>query len=351
MQNILFFVHTEYHLLIAINQIVKLYSDEHLFRLKIHVRAGGFNRVREDLDLSSLPCSIEYIFDDISIKKNLGNDQVRLIQLYIKNKPDILVFFQEQDPLMIILANELSKKGTEIHLYQDGLKPYVKLKYHSLGMIKSSHKMNNWLKENGYDSLGLLYLWNSKKYAHLKSISKVYLSFPESYHNWNRKIVIKIDLLEFSILRTYLKKVFNFHDELLLEKENVIFYMNQPMHDDGKAEVRFLKELQNKFPANKIIIKLHPLTHKLDKIKLYQSIPNIKIIESLIPAELFIMHLSNAIILSVNSTSMFINNPSCRFYYLDQIFGREIKRLSRYQLLAPPASHIKTLKTIEDISF
>jgi hypothetical protein len=351
MQNILFFVHTEYHLLVAINQILQLYSDQNLYKSVIHVCAYGSNRVREDLDLSSLPCTIEYIYDEININKKLESQQIRFIQQYIEKKPDIFVFFLEQDPLMIILANELSKKGAEIHLYQDGLKPYVKLKYHSLGMIKLSYKMNRWLKENGFNSLGLLYLWNSKKYAHLKSISKVYLSFPESYDNWNRKNIIKFEMLELSVLREHLRKVFHYKDDLLPESENVIFYMNQPMHDDGKAEVQFLKDLHTKFPDNKIFIKLHPLTHEIDKVKLYHSIPNVSIIKSRIPAELFIIHLKKSIIMSINSTSMFINNPSCRYYYLYSIFKDKIKRLSRYHLPKPPSSHIQAAASIDEICF
>lgn len=351
MQNILFFVHTEYHLLLSINQIVSIYSDKNQFDTRILVRANGFSRVRKDLDLTLLPCTIEYISEDFSIHKKLENEQIKLIQNIIESRPDMFIFFQELDPLMIILTNELSKRGTQISLFQDGMKPYVKLHLHSLGLIKNSIKTNRWLKENGYDSLGLYFLWDSKKYAYLKSISKVFLTFPESYDNWNRKELEKIEIMELPKLRLVLSKVFDFKDEYLSEKEKVIFYMNQPMHDDGKAEVHLLKELYKKYPDNKIFIKLHPLTQNADKIKLYEEIPNVSIIKSLIPAELFIMHLRNSIILSVNSTSMFINNPSCKFYYLNKIFEKEIKRLNRYRLSKPPSAHIRSVLSVNEILF
>lgn len=351
-KNILIFVHTEYHLLLAINQVISLYSNTDEFNTEIHVRAAGeINRVREDLDFTGLPLTVKFIFADINIRENLGKEKSLLIEDYIHKYPAIFIFFQEQDPLMVILANEFSKRGTDVQLFQDGLKPYVYLRYHSLDIIKNSFDQNRWLRRNGFKSNGLLSLWNSKKYAHLTSISKVFLSFPESYKNWNNKVVKRIEMLEIVTLRNSLSSVFRWNNEFLPINEDIIFYMNQPMHDDGKAEVSLLSKLHVKFPDKRIFIKLHPLTIELDKIKLYRSIPNVKIIESLIPAELFIMHLSNSVILSVNSTSMFINNPSCRFYYLNLIFADEIKRLSRYHLPAPPSPHISMANSIDDICF
>jgi hypothetical protein len=205
------------------------------------------------------------------------------------------------------------------------------------------------MKKNGFPvESWLLPVW-AKKYAHLKSIHKVYLTFPESYKNWNKKNLEKIEMIPIPELNQALKKVFRWDDDLLPERKRIIFYLNQPMRDDGVAETRLLIALQELFPENKIYIKNHPHTPK-NKIELYKKLKNVEIIDSLIPAELFIMNLYNSIIISMVSTAMFLNNPENKYYYNYKLLENDIKRFRRYKTLNP-APHIRVVEKLQDITF
>jgi hypothetical protein len=349
-KKILIFVHTEYHLLLAINQILAIFKNPGLYDIELLIRRGSGKRLTQEPDFSGLPVTAKYFNEDVTINKNLSQAAQTAIQELLDSKPDVFIFFQEMDPLMVILAGHFAKKGTEVCLYQDGLKPYNHLKYHSLGLLKHFHRQNLWMKKNGFPVESWLSPIWAKKYAHLKSIKKVYLTFPESYKNWNSKSLEKIEMVAISELNRALKKVFRWDEKMLPERENLIFYMSQPMHDDGVSETKFLKELSEKFPSNKIYIKLHPLTNEV-KIQQYQKFANLEIIRSQIPAELFIMNLEKSLVLSLNSTSMFLNNPENKFYYLYKILQKDIKRLMRYEIKNNPAPHITVVEKLDDITF
>lgn len=348
-KKILIFVHTEYHLLLTINQILCIYNNPEKFEIDLIIRVKDGDRISQDLDFTNLPANVSYFRDEVSIEKNLSFEARSSIQKLLALQPDIFMFFQEMDPLMTILSGYYAKSGAEVCLYQDGLKPYVHLKFHSLGLLKHFHQQNVWMKRNGFPVESWLSPIWAKKFAHLKSISKVYLTFPESYINWNHKEIVKIEMDDLDTLKDVLKKVFRWDDTLLPVRNKVIFYMNQPMHDDGEAEIEMLAKLTHLLPDYSFYIKLHPLTIKLDKVKKYANLQNVHVINSKIPAELFILHLTDSIILSVNSTSMFMNNMSCRYYYLFKLFDKQIKRLSRYKLNGSPSKHINVAEVLADI--
>lgn len=348
MQNILFFVHTEYHLLLSVNQILGLYNDPEKYQVELFIRAGG-KRLAQELNFSGLPISVYYFKEEISITTPLNPKAKNAIDSLIEKRPDIFIFFQEMDPLMVILAGQYAKTGSEVHLYQDGLKPYVHIKFHSLGLLKHFHRQNLWMKKNGFPVESWLSPIWAKKYAHLKSIQKVFLTFPEAYVNWSNKALEKIEMVPIPELNQALKKVFCWDDALLPDKEKIVFYLNQPMRDDGIAETSLLKSILEKFPETKIYTKNHPHTPK-EKIEQYKKIKNMQVIDSLIPAELFIMNLSKSIIISQGSTSMFLDNPENKFYYIYELLVNDIKRLRRYKM-CNPAPHIKSVKSIDEITF
>lgn len=350
-KKILIFVHTEYHLLLAVNQLLRLYNDKNLFQVELFVRRGkDSKRLNQSLDFSDLPCTVIFFDEEISIYKNLSDSVKSSIENLKDKKTDVFIFFQENDPLMVILSSFYFKNGTDVCLYQDGLKPYVNLQFHSLGLLKHEHLQNLWMRKNGFSvNSWFSPIW-SKKFAFLKGITKVYLTFPEAYNNWNKKHLEKIEMIPLNVLNPVLKKLYVWDDTLLPIREKVILYMNQPMHDDGIAETEFLIKLNNKFPGTLIYVKLHPLTNEI-KLNRYKTVPSLRIIQSQIPAELFHMNLKDSIILSVNSTSMFLNNPENKYYYLYKIFDKEIKRLSRYVLKGTPSSHISLANSLNDIIF
>lgn len=349
-KKIVCFVHTEYHLLLFINKLINDKQAGINNQYVLCLRVLPSSRFAKHLNLDSLPVEVRYVDDEFNFNKPLVEKSKTTLKQLLGISPDEFIFFQEMDLLMAILCNVWGKNNkTQIKLYQDGLKPYNLLKFNSLGLIKHFHQTNVWLKKNGFpiDSW-FSPLW-SHRYAFSKSIDEVHLTFPKAYINWNKKPLYEISFKYKTLLEKELDHVFNWQDKFLPHAKDLILYMNQQLHDDGKLEYDFIRQLKDKFPQTEILIKTHPLTpsHMLER---YKNIA-VHIIDQPIPAELFIMKISRSIIISQSSTSMFINNESNAFYYLHQYFGHKIKRMRRYKIPNHPARHIKLVQTIDDITF
>ena len=350
-EKIVTFAHTEYHLLLFINLLIneeeKGIVNDHI----LYVRGQNGFRIPKNLNFSYLSVDVRLSAEKFKEDSPLNHDSKILLDTLLSIQPNKFIFFQEQDLLSHILADRWKQKyNTAIFLYQDGLKPYNILKYNSLGLMKLHYKYNLWMKRNGFSIHSWFSpLW-SHRYAYMKNIDEVYLTFPEAYVNWNKKNVKKIEFLNYEKLKIQLEKVFNWNDNLLPQKEGIIFYLSQPMRDDGTIEDAFIQKLVESFPKHEIYLKLHPNIQQ-HKIDIYNKNANLTIITARIPAELFIMQLSKSLVISMNSTSMFINNINCKFYYIHEVFKNDIKRLSRYDIKVHPAPHIHLAKKIEDITF
>lgn len=351
-EQLCFFVHTEYHLLLSLHAIMQNYSNENEYEVTIVLkRTSKSNRLKQDLDLSFLPYHFILLDFDLNLKKKLSKDEKESLDSLLEKKFDIFVFFQEQDPISIIIINQYKKNNTKIYLFQDGLKPYIA---HSMSfspsLLLNNIKQNQWIKKNGYPITDYFSFVNCKMYGFLKGIDKLFLTFPEAYINWNKLPIEKIEPTFSDEFVLVLKKLFLWEEQLLVKRERVIFFMNQPLHDDGSFEVQLLQNLQKKHPDATIYIKNHPLTTKV-KIDAYKQIENVSIINSKIPAEVFISQLKNSIILSVCSTSMFIDNPKCKFYYTFAVEeNNNIERLKKYKVINP-ANHIISATTMDEILF
>lgn len=350
-KKIVTFVHTEYHLLLFVNNLINErelgIKNEHF----LFIRGQHKLRISKDVDLSEFPIEVGFVSHEFFNHKSLSENSKLLLEEIYTMQPNEFVFYQEMDLLMLVLTNQLKLRfGTKIILLQDGLKPYNLLKFNSLSLMKFHHQNNIWMKRNGFSIDSWFSPFWSHRFAFIKEIDEVFLTFPEAYINWNKKLIKKIDFLNIESLKSKLEKIFHWENTLLSEKDNVILYMSQPMHDDGKSETNFVQKLTKKFPLNQVYIKIHPLTAQ-NKIDEYLKYPNFKVIRSNIPAELFIMQLKNSIILSVNSTSMFLDNSNCKFYYLSEILKNDIKRLKRYDVKIHPAPHVKLVKSIDEINF
>jgi hypothetical protein len=351
-EQLCFFVHTEYHLLLSLHAIMQNYSNENEYEVTIVLkRTSKSNRLKQDLDLSFLPYHFILLDFDLNLKKKLSKDEKESLDSLLEKKFDVFVFFQEQDPISIIIINQYKKNNTKIYLFQDGLKPYIA---HSMSfspsLLLNNIKQNQWIKKNGYPITDYFSFVNCKMYGFLKGIDKLFLTFPEAYINWNKLPIEKIEPTFSDEFVLVLKKLFLWEEQLLVKRERVIFFMNQPLHDDGSFEVQLLQNLQKKHPDATIYIKNHPLTTKV-KIDAYKQIENVSIINSKIPAEVFISQLKNSIILSVCSTSMFIDNPKCKFYYTFAVEeNNNIERLKKYKVINP-ANHIISATTMDEILF
>lgn len=351
-QQICFYVHTEYHLLLSLYEIFQKFSDINLYEVTLLLnRTENSRRLNQNLNLSDLPYNVSELNINLNLNKKLSPTEKKNLDEVLERKFDEFVFFQEQDPIASVIISKFKKGNAKIHLFQDGLKPYIA---HTMNFSPSLYlnniKQNNWIAKNGYKVPNYFSFIHCKMYGFLKGIDKLFITFPESYINWNKLPIEKIQPVISSEFLKTVNKIFNWEERLLQKKERVIFFMNQPMHDDGSFEVNLLKTLQNKYPEATIYIKNHPLTPQI-KIDAYKQIGNVCIIDSKIPAELFIAQLNDSIVLSICSTSMFIDNPTCKFYYTFEIEEKNnIKRLKKYKVINP-TSHVNSVKNIDEIVF
>lgn len=350
-KKLLFLIHTEYHLLLA---LYYLYSNEYLYSEDYEnvflLNAGAHSkRLTKQLNFNSLPINTVYLEIEKSLNAPISKDIRESLDFWSKQEIWEFNFFQEQDYFVVIMLKLLRNQNTKINLFEDGLKPYIA---ESLGFTPSLHlmdvKINRYIHKNGYKVNDWFSSFKCHRYGFLKGIDNIYLTFPKSFSRKHDKNLKELNFnIDSHLLRIY-QNVFNWNDELLTQRENVIFFMNQPMHDDGSFEMHVLGQLREKYPDFPIVIKNHPLTPK-GKIDLYKNIDNCTVIDSKIPAELFLATLHKSIILSVCSTSMFVDNPSCSFYYLYNIKEQNnIERLKKYTVVNP-TSHVLVPERIDEI--
>lgn len=351
-ENIAYLVHTEYHLLLAVSDALLRYKDTQSYSVTILIqRKNNSKRLRDELDFSHLPFQVTYLDLLVDINKPLQVDDRKKIEDTAKLKLSKFVFFQEQNPVVLILISSFKKRGTEISIFQDGLKAYcfhtLKL---SLGLITDNIKQNRWLKKNGFTVDDHFSFLKCRNYAYLKHIDKVYLSYPDVYPNWNNKPLGIIESTFPSFVKDALKKLYKWNDTLLQEKEGVIFFMNQPFRYDGNFEISILKKLTEKYPGRRVYIKLHPLTPDA-MVERYNALPDVTVFNSNIPAELFIFELKNSIIISFYSGSLLIDNNSSKLYWIYGIKeGNNIPSLNKITVINP-TSHIREVTNVDDIVF
>lgn len=351
-EKICFYVHTEYHLLLSLHAISTKYCDTERFEIHLFInRNPNGVRLNQELDFSGLPYKIHFLSFPKHLTRKLTDSERAVLDDIMKLQLTEFNFFQEQDTVAVILINSLKKNGTIINLYQDGLKPYIAhtMKF-SPGLVLGNIIQNKWIRKNGYPVPDRWSFVNCKLYGFLKGIDSLYLTFPDAYINWKRLPLTQISPEFSSDFTNLLKKVYMWDDSLLQEREGVIFFLNQPMHDDGSFDVNFLTRLKNLHPNSQIYIKNHPNTPP-SKVDLYRQFDNVTIIDSKIPAELFISQLRDSIVISLCSTSMFINNPACKFYYTFGVSeNNNIERLNKYMVINP-TKHVVTCRTFEEVKF
>lgn len=353
MKNVVYLIHTEYHLLQSLYSLNKLnYLNNNTIQIHFIIKSSSTSkRLKQNLNLDFLPIKVHYLQVDKNYNEKIKKDQKKKIDELIYLKPVNFYFFQEQDPIMLLLIYFYKKSNSKITLVQDGLKPYVA---NSMKFSPSLHindfKQNLWIRKNGYPVHDWLSFLKCNKYGFVKGIDQLFLSFPDMFKNPKKIPALKLDPgFEISFIKM-LEKVFGWQNSFLPKTENIIFFMNQPMHDDGSFEINLLNKLRNKYTQAPIYIKNHPNTPE-SKTRLYNQLSNVNVIDSKIPAELFISKLKNSIILSLCSTSMFIDNPSSKFYYLFNIQEKNnIERLKHYKVINP-TNHVETPLYIDDIVF
>lgn len=347
-KNILILVRTEYQLLLAAQLIFAEFSDTNHYNIILiqHVWKG-INRFKSAINSSALP--VKYIVIEVDYKKSKCNKIMRQI---IKELLTIhyykFIYFMEQRALEYYFSDVLSRKGTIICLGQDGLKPYASVLHFDLHWrIIETYRIYAFLFSNKLFIKRFSLV--SFKYAYLKCTDELLLTHPEAYNNWSKKKLIKINFDNDLQKINKLKKLFVFEKDQITLNDNSFFFVNQPNTNLFDYEIEFLNRIRNKFPEATIYIKIHPLTPKSQLI-LYNQISNCIIIDTSIPAELYISSLKNSIILSFWSTALLFHNKTCNYFWLYELILNEGIRYEK-MCITNPTEHINIVKSFELIDF
>lgn len=340
-----FLTNTEYHFIQSLNLALTQFGGNE-FENHIHITKYG-NRFNNIKNASSVH-NIKIIFH---IEKHMADIVKEISEI---NECNNFFFFQENSIYNKWLAYKLKKKyDTTICLGPDGYKPYglYDKKHEFLSMIKDTLQDHVTLYKNNMLTT-TVFKSDYYRYGSSKIIDEVWLVDVGSFdikHNKTRaqlKTISSFSSDTFGNIKEYFKKI----DNVLDGKEAVILYLNQPFWTEKliSNEISFLKDLLGNF-NEKVYLKLHPGTPK-DTILIYEKINGLILIDSDLPAELYILSIAKSIIFSGWSTALITNNTSCNYYFNLPIYKNcGAKAVDQSKLTILP--HIKLITSSQEMNF
>jgi hypothetical protein len=334
-----FIVLTEYHILISLSIILEKFSDQEKY-INTIIMLISQNRLKADykfewpgsnVEILTINMSKDFSFFSSEIKKTI----VKILDRDIYN----LFYFLENEFVTTYVINKLKKKGTNVCLCQDGLKAYATKRHAPLySRIKSTFLMHLRLWRNCMP-VDNFYLYDSG-FGKYKHDDQYWLTNPELYsENKFSKPIEKISTEILSTKSKIVETVFNFTNADAENLKGKFFYVNQPLPNEVvDFECKIIFESLLKHGA--ISIKLHPHTSAY-AIEQYSSMPGVFLFKSGIPAEIYIQHMRNIIILSGWSTALLIDNPTCSYYWLFPLMKKNVKMIDINIQTVP--SHIQII--------
>lgn len=343
-KNIIYIVNTEFQLMVAVNLSLSHYHASEFWNSIYCV--SSVDRMSKDLN-TTIDIIGEIIYID---KANFIKEINKIVQIPC----DRFYFFQENSIYNKYMAYKLRKRGSLIALGPDGLKPYAifNKKHELFSMVNDTIKDYRKLKKA---NLFLPALIPSRyyKYGSSKIIDEVWLYNIELFNaKANKTKAVLKEIPKFTpLVWETLKELFSFSNSILPKSDNVLFYINQPLWSKNlvDVEIDFLNQTAKLFSGHEIVIKLHPNTAE-KTIERYREIPNIKLVRSKIPAELFIASFTNSIVFSGWSTALTIDSSQCSFYYFLDVF-KKVNDLILNQMEIANFNHIQLISSPEQMSF
>lgn len=282
------------------------------------------------------------VFKELERNKFGNTDFVNHIK---EINPERFFFFQENCSETLFLINKLHKTDIIISLLQDGTKPYHHYKKKRLLYCILRDTLQDYKEMFKRKQVALIGFHNNYKYAFSKEVDEVWLTYPEKYNNRTKKKLVQLPY--------YSQESINFCNQLFGFKVNFdvesILYLGQAWKRIyWEREKEIFDYLLQKYPNKKIIYKSHPNSEP-EQLDLYKEYENIVIIKDIIPAELYVLTMKNTIILSAASTSMFVANASCKFYYTYKLynFGNIFTQID----IGNPTDYIVNIDDMSEIEF
>lgn len=315
MEKVVFIVHTEYHLMETIGYITHYFPDT-LYDIYIYVISGkNGGRVKaSDLNLEDLNINVIYTSYEPNSLFSLHNK--RMLGNIINLNPSVLFIFAEFHYWKQYLVSKLHKKGCRIILAPDGANVYSDRTFTFKTEIKYLFRffvinLTNFTFPPFFINRG------KNDYAYLKHIDEVWVDNATIFNNRNNRFVKETLSFGETNALTNIKKIYG--ADHLKTIENCVLFIDQPVNEISRLneiiKIINIVAQKNKYP---VYVKMHP-NSKTNIVDHYKQ-NGFTILPNKLPAELYIQNLKDSIVMSLFSTALFLNNKTCRFYWIYPIF-------------------------------
>lgn len=340
MEKVVFIVHTEYHLMETIGYITHYFPDSlyDIYIFIFSVKNGGRIKV-SDLNFDSFNIKVVYVSYEQESYFSLHNK--RMLGNIINLDPSIMFIFTEFHYWKQYLVSKLHKKGCKIILAPDGAHAYSDKTFTPRSNIK--YMLRSFFINLTNLTIPPFFIKRGKyNYAYLKHIDEVWVDNAAIFKNRNNHQVKEtLSFGEIDSL-TNIKRIYNADD--LKTIENCVLFIDQPIDEISQLNeiIDVIKTVahRTKYP---VYIKMHPNSNS-NVVDIYKQNGFI-VLPNNLPAELYIQNLENSIILSLFSTALFLDNKTCRFYWIYPMFDFYKKTLN----IKNPTDHIVLASNREEI--
>lgn len=339
MEKVVFIVHTEYHLMETIGYITHYFPDT-LYDIHIYmlvVKNGG--RIKSSyLNFENLNINVVYTSYEPNCYFSLHNK--RLLGRIINSNPNVLFIFSEFHYWKQYLVSKLHKKGCKIILAPDGANVYSDRKFTFKSELK--YLLRFFLVNLTNLTVPPFYITRGKyNYAYLKHIDEVWVDNAAIFKNRNNHIVK--ETLKFGEIDSIvqIKKMYGANGLNIID--SCILFIDQPVDVALTDKIIDLINYVSNKTKRPVYIKMHP-NSDADKVNCYKQNGFI-ILPNHLPAELYIQNLRDSLILSLFSTALFLDNKTCRFYWIYPIFDFFNKTLK----IENPTNHILLVNNKDEI--
>ena len=339
MEKVVFIVHTEYHLMETIGYITHYFPDT-LYDIYIYVASvkNGGRIKASDLNFEDFKINVLFVSYEPSCLFSLHNKQ--MIAGIIDVNPDILFIFTEFHYWKQYLVSKLHKKGCRIILAPDGANVYSDRTFTFNGNLK--HMFRFFLINFTNLTIPPLFITRGKyDYAYLKHIDEVWVDNASIFKNRNNHTVK--ETLNFGEIDSIvqIKKMYGANELNIIDSS--ILFIDQPVDVSLTDKIIDLINYVSNKTKRPVYIKMHP-NSDANKVNCYKQNGFI-ILPNHLPAELYIQNLKDSLILSLFSTALFLDNKTCRFYWIYPIFDFLNKTLK----IENPTNHILLVNNKDEI--
>lgn len=336
MKSVIFIVHTEYHLLQSIGIIETYYKDSSFHPIIYRVSPSENGRIRK---INKEKINAEYRSFVYNYRLP-GKGVKEWLKKIIEIKPNILYIFNEDKFWMTFLLSKLSALSCKIILAPDGAKVYDDFRISTTEYLKKTFKNIFFSLRSG---IPFPIPRTEKCYASNKYIDEVWVEFSDYYNNRTNKTIVEYSIEGWEKTRMVLNEVFMF-DAKDVVKEPIILYIDSSIvnEDYYKRVIELLESLHRSYPKLPLYIKCHQVSERIAK-EHYKSISNVHFFNSDVPAELIIASLNDSILVSLVSTSMLLNNPTCKYMWFYPCFQDFLD----VKTLRNPTKHIKVYTSFD----